>query len=48
MIELCGISLCEHSNKIIFKSRITKGEFPSEWEKPNVVPDHKKNAKHFF
>lgn len=48
MIELCGISLCEPSNKIILKSRITKGEFPSELEKPNVVPNHKKNAKQFF
>ena len=48
MIELCGISLSEPSNKIILKSRIAKGEFPSELEKPNLVPDHKKNAKQFF
>ena len=41
MIKICGKSLCKPL-EMIFKSCIIKGEFPSEWKKPNVVPVHKK------
>ena len=29
--------------KIMIKSSITNGEFPSEWKKANIVPVHKGN-----
>ena len=44
MIKICGNSLCKPL-EMTFKSCIKKGEFPSEWKKPNVVPLHKKNDK---
>ena len=44
MIKICGNALCKPL-EMTFKSCIKKGEFPSEWKKPNVVPLHKKNDK---
>ena len=44
MIKICGKSLCKPL-EMIFKSRIQKGEYPSEWKKANVVPVHKKGDK---
>ena len=41
MIKICGNSLC-NSSEMTFKSCITKGEFPSEWNKVHAVPVHKK------
>ena len=40
MIKICGNSLCKPL-EMIFKSCIIKGEFPSEWKIPTVVPVHK-------
>ena len=44
MLKLCDKSICK-ALSIIFKSCMTQGMFPSEWEKANVVPIHKKNDK---
>ena len=44
MIKLCSISLCKPL-ETIFKSCITKGDFPSEWKKTNVVPVHKQSLE---
>ena len=41
MIKIFGNSLCKPL-ELIFKSCTTKGEFPSEWKKANVVPVCKK------
>ena len=44
MRKLCDKSTCKPLN-IIFKSCLTQSIFPSEWEKANVVPIHKKNRQ---
>ena len=44
MLKIYGESISEHF-EIIFKSCIRKGQFPSEWKKPDVVPVHKKGDK---
>ena len=44
ILKLCDKSICK-ARSIIFKSCMTQGMFPSEWEKANVVPIHKKNDK---
>ena len=44
MIKICGKSLCKPL-EMICKSCIIKGEFSSEWKKPNVVPVHIKATR---
>ena len=43
MLKLCGRSICK-SFDLIFQSYMKHGEFPTEWEKANVVSVHKKVA----
>ena len=44
MVKICDDSICK-SLKLIFKSCLESGKFPSEWKKTNVVPIHKKGDK---
>ena len=41
MLKICDKSRCKPL-KIIFKSCLVQGIFPSEWKKANVVPIQKK------
>ena len=41
MVKLCHASLWKPL-QVIFKSCLESGKFALEWEKANVVPDHKK------
>ena len=41
MIKICDVSICKPS-ELIFRSCLENGKFPTEWEKANVVPVHKK------
>ena len=42
----CGNSLCKRL-EMIFKSCITRREFPSEWDKASVVLVHKKMTTNY-
>ena len=44
MLKICDESLCKPL-RIIFRSCLENGEFPSEWKKANAVPVFKKNNK---
>ena len=44
MLKLCGESIYKPLN-LIFKSCLETGQFPSDWEKANVVPVFKKGDK---
>ena len=44
IVKICDDSICK-SLKLIFKSCLESGKFPSEWKKTNVVPIHKKGDK---
>ena len=44
MLKICDESLCKPL-RIIFRSCLENGKFPSEWKKANVVPVFKKNNK---
>ena len=44
MIKICDTSICRPL-KLIFQSCLESGKFPTEWEKPNEVPVHKKGDK---
>ena len=44
MLKLSGKAICRPLN-IIFKKCLSKGTFPSEWKKGNVVSIHKKDDK---
>ena len=44
MLKLCGKSICKPLD-LILQSCIKHGEFPTKWEKANVVPVHKKSDK---
>ena len=44
MLKICGNSIYKPL-QLIFRSCIENGKFPSEWEKANVVPVHKKGNK---
>ena len=44
MLKLCGEAICRPLN-IILKTCPNTDKFPSEWEKGNVVPNHKKDGK---
>ena len=46
MLKLYGKSVCKPL-ELIFQSCIKQGEFPTEWEKANVVPVHKKVINRF-
>ena len=46
MLKLYGKSVCKPL-ELIFQSCIKHGEFPTEWEKANVVPVHKKVINRF-
>ena len=39
------MSLFQNLLEIFFKFGIGKGQFPSEWEKANIVPFHKKGDR---
>ena len=41
MLKLCGKFIC-NPLELILQSCIKLGKFPTEWEKANVVPVHKK------
>ena len=49
MISIHLLKICRHSIykplQLIFRSCIDNGKFPSEWNKANVVPVHKKGNK---
>ena len=45
MIKICDASIYKPI-EIIFRSCLENGKFPTEWEKPNVVPVHKKGDKY--
>ena len=47
MLHLCGNSIGKPL-KLIFQQAMETGSFPSEWEKGNVVPIHKKDNKQQF
>ena len=44
MIKICDASICKPS-KIISRSCLENGKFPTEWKKANVIPAHKKGDK---
>ena len=44
MLKLCIDLLCRPV-ELIFKDCLTNGIFPSDWEKGNIVPVHRKNDK---
>ena len=44
MIQLCGDSIVLPL-KLIFRSALNSGVFPSNWKKGNVTPVHKKGSK---
>ena len=44
MLKICG-STIYRPLKIIFKEALSTGLLPSEWEKGNIVPIHKKCDK---
>ena len=44
MLQLCVNSICKPL-ELIFRQAMESGSFPSEWEKGNVVPIHKKDDK---
>ena len=44
MIKICDASICKPS-ELIIRSCLENGKFPTEWEKANVVPVHKKENK---
>ena len=41
MLNLCGKAICQPVNSI-FQSCMKQGKFPTEREKANVIPVHKK------
>ena len=47
MIKLCG-KIIAISLKLIFRSMLQEGDFPSDWKKSNVVPIHKRDAKNLI
>ena len=46
IIKICGNTLCKPLH-IIFKNCISKGIFPDQWKRANVIPIFKKDKKHF-
>ena len=44
MLQVCGNSIC-NPLELILQQAMESGSFPSEWEKGNVVPIHKKDDK---
>ena len=44
MLKICDESICKPL-RIIFRSYLESGKFPSEWKKANVVPVFNKNNK---
>ena len=44
MTRICDTSIWKPL-KIIFRSCLENGKFPTEWKKANVVPAHKKRDK---
>ena len=44
MLQLCGNSICKPL-ELILRQAMESGSFPSEWQKGNVVPIHKKDDK---
>ena len=44
MLKICGDSLCRPL-ELIFNDCLANGIFPSDWNKGNIVPVHKKNDK---
>ena len=44
LLKLCCEAICRPP-KIVFKTCLNTGTFPSEWKKRNVVPIHKENGK---
>ena len=44
ILKLCGKSICKPLD-LTFQSCMKQGKFPTEWEKANVVPVHKKEDK---
>ena len=44
MLKIFGKFICKQL-QLIFNECISKGVFPSEWKKGNVVPIHKKNDR---
>ena len=44
MIKICDASICKPS-ELIIRSCLENGKFPTEWEKANVVPVHKKGKQ---
>ena len=43
MLKICDESICKPL-RIIFRSCLENGKFPSEWKKANVVPGFKKKT----
>ena len=44
MLKICGSSIYGPL-ELIFKETLSTGLFPSNWEKGNIVPIHKKDDK---
>ena len=44
MLKICGDTICKPL-AMIYSQALTRGSFPSEWEKGNIVAVHKKNDK---
>ena len=44
MLKICGDSICSPL-EMIFKQALRTGMFPSEWNKGNIVPIHKRSDK---
>ena len=44
MIKICDASICKPL-ELLFGSYLENGKFPTEWQKANVVPAHRKGDK---